>query len=237
MKQRELNAALFALVLSVSRSPSVRAEIDAGLPEDSKTAAVLAEINGMVQAGAVNVERTVMTAPKAKARVKSARGTLSVEIEPRPCKECSAVFAPVVSNGLYCSEECRKKSARKRATQQKADTRPQCRACSSRFTPTGNASAYCEACRKSGVSKLHAARVYQQRRAEQERAQGKRVKVEEQVPMVCERCGTIEPRRPCCTHKKYCASCRIVVDNEYKRAYDKKRAAIYKAAVAMGVCG
>lgn len=242
MKQRELNAALFALVLSVSRTPSVRAEIDAGLPEDSQTAAVLAEINGMVLSGAVDIQRNKITAPQAKTRVKSGGLSRSEVIPPRECAECKQMFAPVAHNAAYCSVECRKATAaRKQAVRkaaQKADTRPFCRLCDARFTPERVGIVYCQECRANRAKEVsrHKIRAYHLRHPElkkqRDREYGAKRRTKSPI-MSCERCGAKEPLT--CSHKRYCDSCRTIVDNEHKRAYDKKKAAIYKAAVAMGV--
>lgn len=237
MKQRELNAALFALVLSVSRIPSVRAEIDAGLPEDSQTAAVLAEINGMVKTGAVNVKRHSMTAPQAKTRIKSGVSSRTELIPPRECTVCGAVYAPMVFNAKYCSPECRKseitKRVKARKEAQKADTRPACRLCDARFTPERGGIAYCQECRKHRAKEvgIHTTRAYQLRHPDLKRQRDREYRAKKKTPVPttnCERCSTeIAFTRP---HKRYCASCRVVVNNEHKRAHDKK-----KAAIAMGV--
>lgn len=244
MKQRELNAALFALVLSVSRTPSVRAEIDAGLPEDSQTAAVLAEINGMVQAGAKDVQRTSLSTPKIKARVKSAVGTSRIDMEPITCSECQTVFNPAAPNARYCSDTCRKIVSNGRALARKAkirerdaeEKRPKCRLCASKFTPERKNIAYCQSCRVNRPREVTnlTTRTYQKAHPElkSQRDREYRARKKPACLMSCQRCGAQEVTT--CSHKRYCASCRAVVDNEHKRAHDRKKAAIYKADVAMG---
>jgi predicted nucleic acid-binding Zn ribbon protein len=242
MKQRELNAALFALVLSVSRTPSVRAEIDAGLPEDSQTAAVLAEINGMVKTGAVNVKRTSMTAPQAKTRIKSGVSSRTELMPPRKCTVCGALYAPMVFNAKYCSPECRKseitKRVKARKEAQKADTRPTCRLCDARFIPERGGIVYCKECRTNRAKEvgIHTTRAYQLRHPDLKRQRDREYRARKSASVsttICERCGMgIALTRP---HKRYCASCRVVVNNEHKRACDKKKSAIYKAAIAAGV--
>jgi hypothetical protein len=245
MKQRELNAALFALVLSVSRTPSVRAEIDAGLPEDSQTAAVLAEINGMVRSGAKDVQRTSNAiTPKIKTRVKSAVGTSRVDMEPVTCSECGTGFNPAAPNARYCSDACRKIVSNRRAVDRKVrrkereaeEKRPKCRLCAAKFTPERKDITYCQSCRANRPKEVtnNITRTYQKAHPElkQQRDREYRARKKPACLMSCQRCGAQEPFT--CSHKRYCASCRIAVDNEHKRAWDRKRAAIYKAAVAMG---
>jgi hypothetical protein len=242
MKQRELNAALFALVLSVSRTPSIRAEIDAELPEDNQTAAVLAEINSMARTGAVNVQRNKIVAPHVKTRIKSGVLPRSEVMLPRECTVCGAIYAPIASNAKYCSPECRKsettKRVKSRKESQKADTRPACRLCSSRFTPERDGIVYCQECRKHRAKEvdIHTTRAYQLRHPDLKRQRDREYRARKSNSVStksCERCGVeVTLTSP---HKRYCASCRVVVDNEHKRAYDKKKSAIYKAAIAAGL--
>jgi endogenous inhibitor of DNA gyrase (YacG/DUF329 family) len=135
----------------------------------------------------------------------------------------------------------------KTATKPKAEPKPKavpvvpalpaCPLCSARFSPEWKSVKYCRDCRtnRRAEVKRHICRQYQKRNPETKRARDRARHNTETTYTNCSTCGGVVALSPQSRHRLYCSDCRKVKDNEQKRAHDKKRAAIYKAAVAMGV--
>ena len=125
---------------------------------------------------------------------------------------------------------------RTKAKESKPDL-PSCLLCSCQFTPQWKNVKYCEYCRKNRHAevKRHICRQYQKRNPDAKKARDRARHNTQTTYTNCATCSAVIALSPQSRHRLYCDECRKVKDNEQKRAHDRKRAAIYKAAVAMGV--
>ena len=192
---------------------------------------------------ALQKEALVQKARDAKPVKVYAQPTLSKGVRaPLPdvhCNNCGAEFTPSRKTQRFCSERCRtashykeKSKPRKSPTTKKiaAPTLPKCPCCSASFSPTQKNITYCPACRANGNAKRYACRKYQKaypdKKNERDRQyRAKHRKSGGQRP--CQRCG--ENITVTVSHQRYCQGCRVVVDRELRRAYDQKKAMVFKA--------
>ena len=141
----------------------------------------------------------------------------------RTCPICSAEFTSISQAATYCSKKCRNRQYDRLHKKQ-----AKCRYCKAGFTPERKDIAYCPTCRASGESKRDACRRYQKadpKRNERDRQYRAKVR-KSPTEKPCELCGETITLRV--AHQRYCQSCRIAVDRDLRRAYDRKKAEVFK---------